>query len=236
MSSQPAPSTISRTLPPLWAERLSIITTCPTFGVGAKTASRQASKTSLVVEPSTAKQGPTHRRVTLASSVTFLPQFLGALPRRLACSCATRRIAQIARRWRPSRPRKAAPLGVDLLGHKGTPGRSQELVALCRCQRSFFGSIPGALASCSRSSRSSEHPRLSPGTRAALRGWPPDVLLGPLPKASLRSRPSWAWSRDASWGEPEPLFIRLGVALDRGSAHGEGAGSLTLGHAPPEGC
>src|SRR3712207_7006709 len=37
-------------------------------------------------------------------------------------------------------------------------------------------------------------------------------------------------------GEPEPLFIQLGVALDRGSAHGEGAGSLTLGHAPPEGC
>src|SRR5215212_5677458 len=79
MSSQPAPSTISRTLPPLWAERLSI--TCPTFGVGAKTTSGQASKTSLVVEPSTAKQGPTHRRVMLASSVTFLPQFLGALPK-----------------------------------------------------------------------------------------------------------------------------------------------------------
>src|SRR5215212_7076949 len=41
----------------------------------------------------------------LASSVTFLAQFLGALPKALWPLCETRPKAPKARRWRPSPPR-----------------------------------------------------------------------------------------------------------------------------------
>src|SRR5918998_362882 len=64
---------ISRTRPPLCAERLSITTTCPGESVGASTASRYVSNTSRVVGPSTASDGPIPQRLILESSVTFFP-------------------------------------------------------------------------------------------------------------------------------------------------------------------
>ena len=53
----------------------------PGLRLGAGTRSRYASKTSRVVGPSTARHGPMPRAVMLESKVTFLPQFLGALPK-----------------------------------------------------------------------------------------------------------------------------------------------------------
>src|SRR5215211_4649016 len=68
----------SLTLCPLWAVRLSITTTCPGCRRGARACSTYASKTALVVAPSTAKDGPIPESVMLESRVTFFPQLRGA--------------------------------------------------------------------------------------------------------------------------------------------------------------
>src|SRR5215212_9115678 len=78
MTSQPRPSRSSLTLPPLWAVRLSITTICPGRRLGASASSTYASKTALVVAPSTARDGPIPQSVRLQSNVTFLPQLRGA--------------------------------------------------------------------------------------------------------------------------------------------------------------
>src|SRR5215203_1324776 len=66
------------TLSPLWAVRLSITTICLGRRLGASASSTYASKTALVVAPSTASDGPIPERVMLESNVTFLPQLRGA--------------------------------------------------------------------------------------------------------------------------------------------------------------
>ncbi len=63
----------------MWAERLSITTTCPGRRLGASASSTYASKTALVVAPSTAKDGPMPESVMLESRVTLAPQLRGAL-------------------------------------------------------------------------------------------------------------------------------------------------------------
>src|SRR3712207_9247635 len=67
----------SFTLSPLWAVRLSITTTCPARRLGASASSTYASKTALVVAPSTASDGPMPESVMLASRVMFGPQLRG---------------------------------------------------------------------------------------------------------------------------------------------------------------
>src|SRR3712207_6987953 len=67
----------SFTLSPLWAVRLSITTTCPARRLGASASSTYASKSALVVAPSTASDGPMPESVMLASRVTFGPQLRG---------------------------------------------------------------------------------------------------------------------------------------------------------------
>ena len=69
----------SRVLSLLWADRLSITITCPDQRVGTRICSMYASKTALVVPPSTARHGPIPSAVMLAKSVVFLPRFLPRL-------------------------------------------------------------------------------------------------------------------------------------------------------------
>ncbi len=101
-SSQPRPSMSSRTSSLLWAERLSITTTCPGFEEGANTRSTYASKTALFVEPRTARVGPIPSELMLAKSVVFLPRLRGVLqyarlPRRdQACRGASEVLAPIS--------------------------------------------------------------------------------------------------------------------------------------------
>ena len=57
---------------------MSMMTTCPGERLGTSACSTYASKTALVVAPSTATDGPMPESVMLQSSVRFLPQFLGA--------------------------------------------------------------------------------------------------------------------------------------------------------------
>src|ERR671916_121731 len=56
-------------------------TTCPGRRVGTSAFSTYASKTALVVAPSTASDGPMPESVMLESRVTFFPQLCGALHR-----------------------------------------------------------------------------------------------------------------------------------------------------------
>jgi len=67
----------SLTLSPLWAERLSITTTCPERRLGTSASSTYASKSTLVVAPSTASDGPMPESVMLESRVTFGAQLRG---------------------------------------------------------------------------------------------------------------------------------------------------------------
>src|SRR5215213_975349 len=67
----------SLTRSPLWADRLSITTTCLLRSVGASTRSTYVSKTKVVVAPSTASDGPIPSTLMLASSVVFLPRLRG---------------------------------------------------------------------------------------------------------------------------------------------------------------
>ncbi len=64
--------------------RLSITTTCPGRSVGARTCSTSVSKTSRVVVPSTAREGPIPFRLMLESNVVFLPQLRGTEQRALS--------------------------------------------------------------------------------------------------------------------------------------------------------
>jgi hypothetical protein len=59
---------------------LSITTTCPGPSDGASASSTYASKTAIVVAPSTAIHGPIPSRVMLANRVTLLPQLRGTSP------------------------------------------------------------------------------------------------------------------------------------------------------------
>src|SRR5215213_11036287 len=67
----------SLTRSPLWAVRLSITTTCPERRLGAS-ASTYASKTALVLAPSTASDGPMPESAMLESRVTLAPPLRGA--------------------------------------------------------------------------------------------------------------------------------------------------------------
>src|SRR5688572_1892546 len=77
MSLQPRSSISWRTLSPLWAERLSITTTCPLRSVGARTCSTYASKTTEVVAPSTVREGPIPSALMLESMVVLAPRLRG---------------------------------------------------------------------------------------------------------------------------------------------------------------
>src|SRR5215213_8508617 len=67
----------SLTRSPLWADRLSITTTCLLRSAGASTRSRYVSKTAAVVAPSTASDGPIPSTLMLASRVAFLTRLRG---------------------------------------------------------------------------------------------------------------------------------------------------------------
>src|SRR5215212_11733389 len=139
----------SLTLCPLWAVRLSITTTCPGCRLGVRACSTYASKTALVVAPSTAKDGPIPESVMLESNVTFLPQLLGT--------------AQRARS--PRLDQAYSERGETFVEHSSTNTKRSACVvsaiiarqsALRNSSRSeaptdlFFGSLPYARASARR--------------------------------------------------------------------------------------
>src|SRR3712207_6550832 len=187
----------SLTLSPLWAVRLSITTTCPGCRLGTRASSTYASKTVLVVDPSTAKDGPMPESVMLESRVTFFPQLRGA--------------EQSARS--PLGDQAYSGRSETFVEHSSTntkrlacvvPATIARQAALRNSSRSlaptdlFFGSTPYARASVRRWNRSPVHPPHAPETRVCAGASPQGALGDPLPGASSPLRRASVWSRGAS--------------------------------------
>ena len=105
------------------------------------------------------------------------------------------------------------------------------LAPVSRCAHSlpansFFGPTRGTPASGRPSSRSPAPRLLVSGNLRRSGTVATGALRGRPPGASLRSLQSSAWSRTVSSGRARTLLSQLGVALDRGAAHPEGAGDL----------
>src|SRR3990170_2094946 len=173
----------------------------------------------------------------LASTVTFLPQFLGALPNEGSLPPARPGVKWRKRNVGAHLVHEHQTLGVDRPGYHQPPGRPQELVALSRSQRSFFRLHPRRLSILETVDSLTE----TPATRPRYSRRSERVAAGRssmCASKSLRAVSSVHLGLGAGTllgGEGASLLGQLDVALDRGAAHPEGAGGLALGSAPAEG-
>ena len=117
-------------------------TTCPGFNAGVRKCSMQVSKTSLVLEPSTAIEGPTPSQPMLATRVVLLPLFPGHLEE--GSLAAGRVSVQRGKRGvgtHSAHERK--PSAVEL-ADRGAQRRPPVAYARSCPDLSFFGCTPGA--------------------------------------------------------------------------------------------
>src|SRR5215212_7108716 len=194
------------TLSPLWAVRLSITTTCPGCRLGARASSTYASKTALVVAPSTAKDGPIPQSVMLESNVTFFPQLRGAeqyARSPLGDQAYSGRSETFVEHSSTNTKRSACVVSATIARQTALRNSSRSLAPTDL----FFGSIPYARASARRWNRSPVLPPHAPETRASAGASPQGALRGPLPGASSPLRRASVWSLGAS--SERAAFLRV---------------------------